>query len=132
MSEVLNVKVEIDDEAIERKLGVLLDDKTNLEIQNTLARFCNDYVPFLEGPLSQTIEVTPDGVTYTQPYSHYQYYLHDMNEDLAGTTNRTRVYHPKATSFWDKAMMMEKGEVFMEEVKRILIRRANELYGSSR
>lgn len=126
------MKVEIDDEAIERKLDVLLDDKTNLEIQNTLARFCNDYVPFLEGPLSQTIEVAPDGVTYTQPYAHYQYYLHDMNADLAGTTNRTRVYHPKATSFWDKAMMMEKGEVFMEEVKRILIRRANELYGGGR
>ena len=124
MGEVLHVKVELNSEAIERKLDALLDDRTNLEIQNTLARFCNDYVPMLEGPLSQTIDVQPDGVTYTQPY-----YLHDMNEDLAGTTNRTRVYHPKATSFWDRAMMMEKGDVFIEEVKRILERRARELYG---
>ena len=126
---VVRVDIDINQELIESKIAHLLDEKTMLEVNNTLARFCNDYVPMLEGPLSQTIQVTSDCVTYIQPYSHYQYYLHDMHADLAGLTNRTRIHHPKASSYWDKAMMLEKGDAFKEEIRRIIARRAREIYG---
>lgn len=120
-------RIYFDDEAILSKLDKLKDDATMLEIHNLFAKFCEPYVPMLSGVLSSSglANVQPDGVTYEAPYARYQYYLHDMNEDLAGTTNRTRDFHPLATSFWDKAMIQQRGDEFVEEVRKILVRRLN-------
>ena len=119
---MITTKVEINEAAITAKLSKLVnDDQTMLEIHNLLAKMCDPYVPFLEGPLSQTIEVTPEYVKYTQPYSHYQY--------TGDHFNFTRDYHPLASAYWDKAMLLDHREEFEELVKQILVRRANELYG---
>lgn len=125
-----DVTVDLNSNIEDKLLELLKDDATMLEIHTTMARFCDDYVPFLEGPLSQTMDILPEHIVYKVPYAHYQYFLHDMDADLAGETNRTRLYHPKATSFWDKAMVMEKGDAFWNEVLRILKRRWEEKYGS--
>ena len=117
----VEIDVSIDTRAIEQKFENLVDDNVMLEIHNTLAKMCDPYVPFLEGPLSQTIQVTPESVRYIQPYARYQYY---------GTGfNHTTDYHPQATAMWDKVMMDEQGEQFVDQVKEILARRARELYG---
>lgn len=122
MSNVITTKVYIDDMALQKKLTKLTqDDQTMLEIHNLFAKMCDPYVPFLEGPLSQTIEVTPECVRYTQPYAHYQY----TGEGF----NFTKDYHPLASAYWDRAMMADHAEEFEELVKQILIRRARELYG---
>jgi hypothetical protein len=103
------------------------DDVTMLEINNTFAKRCDPYVPFLEGPLSQSglAQVTPQFVEYGNsnvPYAHYQYVGENFNHTLD--------YHPKATAYWDKAMMREQGDAFCKEVEEILTRRAKEIYGS--
>ena len=122
MSNTVHVKVEIDDMKIQAKLNRLVDAQTMLEIHNLLAKMCDPYVPFLEGPLSQTTEITPNYVRYTQPYAHYQYY---------GTWfNHTKDYHPLASAKWDEAMMRDKKDEFEQQVKEILVRRARELYGN--
>ena len=121
MSSIVDVKVDIDDAAIQDRLYRLTDEATMLEIHNLLAKMCDPYVPFLEGPLSQTIEITPHYVRYTQPYAHYQYEGVNFNHTLD--------YHPLASAKWDKAMMEAKGEEFTKQVKEILVRRAKERYG---
>lgn len=121
MSKIIKVKVDVDDKALEDKLLYLLDNKTMLEIHNLFAKMMDPYVPFLEGPLSQTLEITPEYVRYTQPYAHYQYTGLDFNF--------TKEYHPLASAYWDQAMMNAKGEEFVELVKQILVRRAKEIYG---
>lgn len=127
MSANISFTVDMDELGLEKFLNSVINDpKTMLELHTTMARFCNEYVPFLEGPLAQTVVITPENVRYIVPYAHRQYFLHNMADDLAGNTNRTRVYHPKATSYWDKAMVMEKGDVFWKEVARIIERRAKE------
>ena len=134
----MGIKVQVNAKSIKAKVDNLIQDQTTmLEIHNKFAQMCNEYVPFLEGPLSQSVKPTAEYVRYTTPYAHYQYVLHDMNEDLygikdsdgnvVGQTNRTRIYHPKATSYWDKAMMLEKGELFCQQVENILKARAKEL-----
>ena len=117
----IETEVHINDSAILDKLDNLVDDTIMLEIHNTFAKMCDPYVPFLEGPLSQTIEVSPKSVKYVQPYARYQYYGTEFNHTLD--------YHPQATALWDKVMMSEHGEEFVEEVQNILARRARELYG---
>jgi hypothetical protein len=119
--EYVETTINVDEEAISAKIEELIDDTVMLQIHNLFAKMCDPYVPFLEGPLSQTIEVTPQGVKYTQPYAHYQY--HGVG------FNHTKDYHPLATAFWDKVMMQERGEEFIKQVEAILKARARKLYG---
>ena len=121
MSKTIHIKVDLDDKDLEDALTRLTDNKTMLELHALLAKMMDPYVPFLEGPLSQTLEITPQHVRYLQPYAHYQY----TGEGF----NFTRDYHPLASAYWDKAMMAQRGEEFVEQVKEILVRRAKELYG---
>lgn len=121
MSNIVNVSVKLNDQAIQDKMNKLCDETTMLEIHNLLAKMCDPYVPFLEGPLSQTTEITPKYVRYTQPYAHYQYYGVGFNH--------TKDYHPLASAKWDEAMLRDKREEFLMQVKEILVRRAKELYG---
>jgi len=128
-----NVKFNAQD--IQKKVDNLVDENTMLQIHNLFAKMCDEYVPFFEGPLSQSAlaQVTPQYVKYGGssatsdirpqgvPYARYQYYGVGFNH--------TKDYHPKATAMWDKAMMSEKGQLFCEQVKDILVRRAKQLYG---
>lgn len=119
----MSVTVSVDNLAIKYTLDQLIDDKTMLAIHNTFAKMCDPYVPMLEGPLHESglAGVTPHYVEYNVPYAHYQY----VGENF----NHTTEHHPKATAFWDKVMMSEKGDEFRQEVEQILLRRAKELYG---
>lgn len=116
----ITFKVNIDAD-LYRVLDKILDNKTKLAIHNLFAKMNNDYVPFLEGPLSQTVQVFPDYIKYIQPYANYQY--NGVN------FNFTKDFHPKATHHWDKAMLLEKGDSFTSQVNAILRRRAEDIYG---
>jgi hypothetical protein len=121
--------------SIQQKVDSLINDEVMLEIHNVFAKMCDPYVPFLEGPLSQSgmAQVTSEFVQYGGknyitdgrpngvPYGRYQYYGDGFNH--------TKDYHPKATAHWDKAMMAENRDAFVQQLKDILVRRAKELYG---
>lgn len=101
--------------ALRNKLSGLADPATMLAIHNTLAKRCDPYVPFLNGPLSQTAQVSSDGVRYVQPYARYQYYGDNFNHTVD--------YHPLASARWDEAMLRDHGQEFNAEVEDILKRR---------
>ena len=114
----IDVAVNINEDILEQQLERLLDGSTRYTIHNLLAKMCDPYVPFLEGPLSQTVEVYPDKVRYIQPYARKQYYGVGFNHTLD--------YHPKATALWDKVMLQEKGDEFNAQVREIIARRARQ------
>ena len=107
----VNVKGTLD-KAIQQKLAQVNNPSTMVAIHNTLAKKCDPYVPFLNGPLSQTNVVSAEGVRYIQPYARYQYYGTDFNF--------TRDYHPLASAQWDKAMLRDYRAEFIEEVRDII------------
>lgn len=120
--DLVKTEVSVNELNIDHKLSTLFnDEKTMLQIHNEFARLCNPYVPFLEGPLSQTVEVYSDRVRYSQPYAHYQYYGVNFNHTLD--------YHPLASAMWDKAMLRDHREDFLIAIRNVLVRRAKELYG---
>lgn len=119
--ELITFKVHVDDDALRKQMENLLDDKVMLEIQTLFAKTINPWVPFLEGPLSQTLEITPEYVKYLVPYAHYQY--------TGDEFNHTKDYHPLATARWDQVAMQTELDSFMANVRQILERRAKELYG---
>lgn len=107
----INIKVNIGNK-LKKRLAELNNDTTMLAIHNTLAKRCDPYVPFLEGPLSQTNVVSAEGVRYIQPYARYQYFGDNFNH--------TTEFHPLASARWDEAMLRDHGDEFKEEVKDIL------------
>ncbi len=113
----VKVNVKISDK-LKKKLAEINNPTTMLAIYNTLAKRCDPYVPFLEGPLSQTVQVSEKGVRYTQPYARKQYFGDNFNH--------TKDYHPLASARWDEAMMRDHGEEFTQEVTEIIKRRMEE------
>ena len=122
MSTTVECSVTVDENQLIGPLKLILDDSyVQLQMHNELARIVDPWVPFLEGALAQTIEVTEDGVTYTQPYARRQYYGLDFNHTID--------YHPLASAQWDKAAMTVKREEFVKICESIINRRLKELYG---
>jgi hypothetical protein len=121
MSSLVDFSVSIDEEALAHRLDQLLDEKTMLEIQTVLAEMCNEYIPYVTGNLLNSQYITPEYVGYRADYAKEVYNRVDrpFNEE----------HHPKATHHWEQAMFEEHKDEFMERVRQILIRRANELYG---
>ena len=107
----ISIKVKMAD-ALKDKISEINNPTTMLAIHNTLAKKCDPYVPFLEGPLSQTAVVTPYYVRYIQPYARRQYYGDNFNHTIE--------FHPLASARWDEAMMRDHGEEFYAEVEDIL------------
>lgn len=122
MADGLTWKIEVDGKAISSRINrVLTDDRVLLQAHNELARIIDPWVPFREGPLSQTLNITKDGVTYLQPYAHYQYEGEDFNHTLD--------YHPLASAKWLDAAMAVKKDEYARIVQNIVDRRLRELYG---
>lgn len=117
----LDYKIEIDKKAIQARVEDLIDDTVMTQIHNEFARLIDPWVPFLHGPLSQTVEINPTYIRYGQPYAHYQYTGVDFNHTLDP--------HPLASAEWDKVAMQTQMDIFSQTVKEILIRKARELYG---
>lgn len=152
MSDIVEVKVDVDLTGIEGKLQRLTsDDDVMRKIHALLAKECDPYVPMDTGTLAQSTEITKDYVRYTQPYAHYQYTGEVYGDNIpimengmivgwfskpgvkkhptGRAINYNQSVHPKASKEWDKAMMQERGEIFTQQVKEILVQRARELYG---
>lgn len=147
----ISIDVQVDQGAIQKKIDSLIDDTTMLQIHNLFAKMCDPYVPMDEGPLSQTTEITPEYVRYYQPYAHYQYtgLVYGPNIPIikdgfivgwfsppgqpkyptGAAIQYNTEKHPLATKEWDKAMMNDKRDEFCKQVRDILIRRSEELYG---
>ena len=102
-------------------VDAFIDDTLMLRVHSLFERYCEPYVPFLTGALSQTTEVTPEYVKYKVPYAHRQY----VGEDF----NHTLTYHPLASAYWDRVMLSTQGDEFLEQVKELIRQRAGELYG---
>ena len=117
----LTYHVDIDDKELEKMVTGLIDDTTMIAIHNEFAKTIDPWVPFLEGNLSQQLDITAQGVEYTVPYSRRQYF--------GEWFNHTTDFHPLATAKWDEVAMQTQLEVFREKIKQILERRAKELYG---
>ena len=114
----VTVRVNFTNKKLKQLTAGGVSPETKYELHNLLAKMCDPYVPFLNGPLSQTNVVSTRGVTYIQPYARYQYYGTDFNHTLD--------FHPLASAMWDQAMLRDRGKEFDTQVAEILVRRLNE------
>lgn len=71
-------------------------------LASTAERGMNPYVPFRTGALAASAVPSPFKVTYTASYAKYPFNGKNM-------TIRTE-HHPNATSHWDRAYAIAKGQ----------------------
>ena len=114
-------EIQLDDSLAQDIEKVLDDDATRIEINEAVAKWCDPYVPFRTGALATDIVISPDGITYNQPYAEKNYFGVDIPHNLT--------IHPLATALWDEAMMRDHEDEFMTEVQEIINRRLQELNG---
>ena len=123
----ITAQINFDDKYLQSIYFNLFNQQTMLEFHQEWDRMMTPYVPWKEGMLADGLKrVTYDGIEYWADYAQYQYFLHNMEDDLAGTTNRTRTHHKRPTSFWDVAFMNEKGDEFIAQLQDILDRKIKE------
>ena len=148
MADGFSVSIDIDASSIDSVINkfneVINNEQFKLAVHNALAKWCDPYVPMDEGVLSQSIEIMPDYVHYTQPYAHYQYigevygpnipiiengvivgWFSPPGKGSKHPTGRQISYnvekHPLATDHWDKAMMRDRGDEFKKEIADLII-----------
>lgn len=79
-----------------------------------LYAYCDKYVPYRSGHLSEDVVRNEYGVHYKAPYAVYCYF---------GNFNFRKVQHPDATSHWDKVMLLNQGDSYFNELKEYIIQR---------
>ena len=148
----IKLKPEVNFVKLESQFSDIMDFEKHpdlgVQLHNALARYLNPYVPMQTGTLSQSTIISPDRVTYTQPYAHYQYsgivygpnipvfengmitgWFSPPGKGTKQPTGRPIHYstelHPLATHHWEQAMMRDCGEAFTKEVGRIINRWLN-------
>lgn len=111
----LEVNIEFNDAELERRISSLVNEPDFMtQVHMQFRAMCSPYVPYLEGHLNDTTEITPEYVRWYQPYAHYQYEGVSVN---GNAFNYTKEQHPLATSHWDRVMMQDKGDEFVKRIQ---------------
>lgn len=102
----VTVKVEIPN--IPKLSKRIFSDDAKKYANTRLHAYCSPYVPMDTGYLDQTVDITPDYVHYKAPYAH-------KNWD-GDNLNFSKDQHPLATSHWERAMAVAKGQQLADDI----------------
>lgn len=118
-----NVKIKLNnvDKIIDRQ-G--FGEKLNLEMAQAAYRIMIPWVPMDTGMLYQTVNITSDDeagyIEYKQPYAEKMF--EGINPDTGRPYHYSTDNHPLATSHWDEAAMIAKGDELTKEVSAYRLR----------
>lgn len=121
---VIHIDIQINEQAIYAKtVGLLSDPQVMTEVHRVFADIIDPWVPMDTGELATNLTIDETGVTYNaydESDGHYaakNYYGIDIKHK--------KDKHPLATAYWDKVAMQTERERLAQEVKDILVRKAN-------
>lgn len=141
----INLQAHINTKKLMNQFEALKNDDVMYQIHELFYLRCSPYVPMDTGMLNRpaNVIVTKDSVKWNQRYARYQYmgelYLAANGSSWAKKDEKkfpsgkplhyNTEKHELASKEWDKAMMRDKGDLFIREVKDILMERFKKLYG---
>lgn len=92
----------------ERTVRRILGDGVKVYANTRLHAYCSPYVPMDTGMLDQTVDITKDYVHYKAPYAHKLW--------TGDGLNFSKDKHPLATSHWEQAMAVAKGQQLADDI----------------
>lgn len=115
MAKNVSVKLELDSlSKILARRGLQDNGPAQKEAASELKRLCDPYVPMNTGILKNTAQVQQDGVLYVQLYSANQYY------ENGGFGKEGMNQGGQRGKQWDKRMMADRGEEYINAVAKIV------------
>lgn len=96
----------------------VIDDEVREYASEEFYRESQEYVPYKTGALMNTVRVDKDGVHYLQPYASSVYL--DVNPMNGRPYNFSKDIHPKATSYWDEAFVLDKYDAFLKKIEQFI------------
>lgn len=93
----------------------ILGEGVKVYANTRLHAYCSPYVPMDTGYLDQTVDISAECVHYKAPYAHKMW-------DGDGL-NFSKDKHPLATSHWEKAMAVSKGQQLADDITAYIRRR---------
>lgn len=78
-----------------------------------VARQCDPYIPYLNGPLKNQRRINVDSIVYTQPYAKANYYGNK------GMGNQGIAKGGKRGKQWAKRMWADKGRQIVAEIAKM-------------
>lgn len=117
--------------------NVIGGDATQLFLANEAKRLMEPYVPALNLVLTRNVRTYVEGgrgiVHYLSPYARYQYegkVMVSKRPRVKGSAkavrqpekalNYTKLRHPLATSHWDQAMMVARGDDLVQSMQNFI------------
>jgi len=103
---------------IKARLGIQNGGPIHKFFTNECMRHCDRYLPYREGNLSDTANITlrVDSFTYNQLYASYVYYG-QRRDGTHKIKHYTLDKHPEAGPYWDKRMWATKKDEIIKAVQ---------------
>ena len=129
MSFDIKAEMRINAEKMMLQMGLGADHGAQKFLANSIAAYCDPYVPIESGALKDNYQISGDGtqIIYPGPYARYQYY----GEVMAGSapkhyTGRAIDYDdsPIRGKEWDKRMWADKHDEVLRSLVRYIEKRA--------
>lgn len=109
------ISVKVDIPNIPKLSKRIFSDDVRKYANTRLHAYCSPYVPMDTGYLDQTVDITSEYVHYKAPYAHKMW-------DGDGL-NFSKDKHPLATSHWEQAMKVAKGEQLAADIEAYIKKR---------
>lgn len=118
MANSLNVTITLDSSQYVNYLQQIVDSADfKTEVNERYAEEVYAWIPYDTGHLANDTIIDETGVLYEVDYARKNYY----GDDIRHKTDK----HPLATAHWDDVAMQTQLEPFKEEIKEILVGKAN-------
>lgn len=109
------ISVKVDIPNIPKLSKRIFSDDVRKYANTRLHAYCSPYVPMDTGYLNQAVDITSEYVHYKAPYAHKMW-------DGDGL-NFSKDKHPLATSHWEQAMKVAKGEQLAADIEAYIKKR---------
>ena len=110
------VKVNLPIANILKNHGLQKGGRVQAFMTGEVHRLSLPYIPFDNNPLSTTVDIETESITYKMPYAQYQYHGKVMAGNPRQPTEKNLNYQgaPMRGAFWDKKMLCGKTKRFQQ------------------
>lgn len=113
------VKVNLPIGNILRNHGLQKGGRVQAFMTGEVHRLSLPYIPFDNNPLSTTVDIEAESITYKSVYAQYQYYGKVMAGNPRQPTEKNLNYQgaPRRGAFWEKRMLVDHKNELIKSIE---------------
>ena len=114
-----SIKVNLPLNNILKNHGLEKGGRVQAFMTNEVHRLSLPYIPFDNNPLSTTVDIEAESITYKSVYAQYQYYGKVMAGNPRQATEKNLNYQgaPRRGAFWEKRMLVDHKNELIKSIE---------------